>query len=719
MSNKFNPAVPSFHPSGSTGQKVISTNNQSSSGFSSPTAPQAIPTSADSGARNTSRRNGAQITTIATPRNNQGQRPQHRSSRKNSHNNKPTVNMNDNYPDYEGMMAEQYFLSPSRNRRNQVSISHLLNFTLPPRDTTGRRRYNAPSWSRQGSYVADKAQFVNANFRFVVHPSGDYTTQVLDPDVVIPWHLILQVLVSKNTHGVSCPICLTDDPVASRMARCGHIFCLPCMMRMLESEMPAQSSDDDGKPKKKRNSCPLCFEPISISDGKPVKWMDHPGDASAVPEAGKDVVLRLVMRKAGSILALPRDGGECPSDTNDIPYHYAAEVMHYARIMKGTEKYLIEEYEREIRELEFMEQEDGAVFGEGGEWTHKAIERIFDMTEAARGMGSGLKKPFNIPQRERSRKREKQGVSRTDEEPVSEQHFTDRRGSSTSFTSPSSTRSKSSGGYDSSAGSSDAPYYFYQPRDASYCFLSPLDIKILKTAFGSFAAFPSTVLVRVERINTDQIVDEEFKKRTKYLGHLPTGCPISILECDWTDVVKPELLEQFSKDLERRRKVHRDKELKEERARQNAIKMEEDFRFKVSNSHEVASSYGSPGSSYLDELAGINSSDFHEKTFSIDEEQWPSLSTSPVTKFLNSASTSPDSSQRTTVWGTPTISFSKVGDAIETEAEAPSTWDGWDDERILEKALEESKSTESCSSGRKKKSKKLVLMSTGGGQWRN
>ncbi|KAK9367337.1 hypothetical protein V1509DRAFT_182304 [Lipomyces kononenkoae] len=732
MSSKFNPTVPVFHPATNMSGSTKLSLSTSASSFCVPSSPAvAVPASNDMPPKSVARKTGAPVTTVATPRNNQSQRQQHKNSRKSNHNSKPTINMNDGFPDSEGVLAERYLFTPSRSRRSQVSISHLLNFSLPPRDSVAHRRHIPPSWQKQGSYAADKAHFVNANFRFVVHSDGDYTAQALDPDLLIPWHLILQVLVSKHTQASSCPICLSDNPVASRMARCGHIFCLPCMMRMLDSEMPSRiNGDDGGQTKKKRNICPLCLENLSLSDAKPVKWMDYPGDESGVPEVGKDVVLRLVMRKPGSILALPRDGGERPSNLNDIPWHFAAEVKQYARIMKGTEDYFVEEFEREIRELEFMEQEDGAVFGEDGEWTRKAIERICDAMESIKGIGNVPKRgtDHSIPS-ERSRQRNKKDFphdfganSFASEQDVRDGPYSSKSPSS-ARSSTSTSRSRSTSVRESLSSSPDSPYYFYQPRDATNCFLAQLDIRILKAAFGSFATFPSTVLVRVERIISDQLVDDEFRKRNKYLGHLPTACLICILECDWTDVVKPEVLEQFAEDLEKRRKQRRDKDVKEERARQKAVKEEEESRYRdqlAGGSHRAGVDSPFREGGILDDFGSYEQFPELIRGSPIsDSSAWPTLSPSSSENVITPSS-SPVA--RTTVWGTPAVSFSRVGDALGVNDEPEATddaWSNWVDDKLSEQTAREDSvsSTASSSSGKKKKPKKLVLMSTGG-QWR-
>ncbi|KAK9458724.1 uncharacterized protein V1516DRAFT_666670 [Lipomyces oligophaga] len=762
MSTKFNPLVQSFQPYSTNGSSklngLVSSGPPTSSPVAIPNRDQSSETTANSNTLKTINNHAGSVgrkgigsaSLAASPRNNQSQRSNHKNSRKSpGRNRKPMVNADDISPEHDAALIEQFY--GSRRRRNQVSVSHLLNFSLTPRENN-RPRHHAPSWQRSNSYVMDKSQFVNANYRFVVHPSGDYTSQSLDPDVVIPWHLILQIIVSKQTQHSSCPICLTDDPVASRMVRCGHIFCLPCLMRMLESEMPVTSHGHEAhNTPKKRNICPLCLDSVSLSDAKPVKWVDHPGDASAVPIEGQDVLLRLVMRKPGSVLALPRDGGEQPVDPADIPYHYAAEVMDYARLMKGTEKYMMAEFEREIRELEFLEMEDGAEFGEDGEWSHKAIEQIFDLMEAYRGeIGNGPKKSSASDSRSRKQRRNSK-LGRDDNEVYLRSSSSRMSSSDTN----SRSRSRIAQGDSISSSSSDALYHFYKPRDASNCFLSPLDIRILKAAFGSFAAFPSTVLVRVEHIVMDQVVDDELKKRTKYLSYLPTGSPIHFLECDWTDIVRTEILKQFDEEIEQRRKMRHDKDAKEERAFQKARTAEEnslksrptvrrtadgedeefitlgDFGGEVEadDDYELSealrrstvdfeSAFGSYASDDLHDQARLSDILLRDASGSpiTDSPQWPSLSTPPQGYSMSSSPRTGGSSgsRNTTVWGTPVVQASRPDQQSEDHS---GEWDGWADSSMF--PLETSMTTESpntTTSGRKQKKqkKKLVLMSTGG-----
>ncbi|KAK9472213.1 uncharacterized protein V1510DRAFT_155793 [Dipodascopsis tothii] len=643
--------------------------------------------------------------TTGTPRAGQAARPKHKTSRRAAA--RPNVNVDDEYADDA---VEQL----PRGRRNQVPVTHLLNLTLPPREL-GR-----PAARARPTQAADKARYVNANFRFVVHPAGDFRPQAADPDLAVPWHLIMQVLAWRHTQASGCPICLADEPPAARMGRCGHVYCLPCLIRMVESTAATPAAE--GEPKR-RNQCPLCFESLSLSDAKPLKWMDAPCDDSGVPAVGRDLTLRLLMRRPGSVLALPRDGGERPPG-DDVPWHYAAEVYSWARLMKGSERYMNGEYEREIRELEFAEQEDEASFGDAGEWIHKAIERIVDANEAIAGIGNGGS--ALPPGSERSRRGR-------------------RRAAATSTSPPAPVAASATASAAAEGRPADTPYFFYQPRDASATFLAPLDIKILKTAFGAFGAFPSTLLARVEHVSHGS-VDDDVRRRSKYLAHLPLGAPMATLECDWTGVVSSDVLALFSDDLARRRKAWADKEAKEERARQRGLRAAEEQARAVRDSHLLpshANHYAYIGSENNELEAAALAAVYYESTHGEGDDHsslvprspddyahsgvaaaWPSLSpASPAGRFNALGFGSPASppagpATATTVWGTPAVSFSRAGGALalddEGDGDQPdrSDWvDVWTTNELLYEpgTSDHSFSSPTSGSGRKKKNKKLVF----------
>jgi hypothetical protein len=162
---------------------------------------------------------------------------------------------------------------------------------------------------------------VHANYRFVVSPDGVYATQAADADEHLRWDDVLQVLASAESQQASCPICLSE-PVAPRMAICGHIFCLPCLIRFMNA-----GSDEDFKHGRglRYKKCPICEDSVSLRDARPVRF--YAGQESPLPQAGDDVVLRLMARNAKSTLALPWEGGADGLNVDgDVPWHFAANV---------------------------------------------------------------------------------------------------------------------------------------------------------------------------------------------------------------------------------------------------------------------------------------------------------------------------------------------------------------------------------------------------------
>ncbi|KAJ5867974.1 hypothetical protein N7534_002527 [Penicillium rubens] len=632
--------------------------------------------------------------TSATPRNNQARKSQHNRQRK------PRLLDDDEYNESAAMKS-------TTSRKGQTSITHLMNFSLPPRPQyhpppRSIRRYT--SW---GAGAVDKSRYVHANYRFIVMPNQSFHAQAANADVHLDWASVLQVLVSAQTQAASCPICLST-PVAPRMARCGHIFCLPCLIRYMHS-----SDDDNTVPEKRHRwkKCPICWDSVYISETRPVRWFR--GQEGDLPVEGGDVVLRLVKREPGSTLALPRDGSETLGPDEDVPWYDVAEVADYARIMKGGEEYMTAQHDAEIEDLRKQEVEDELLFGDENTWTRKAIGSIMDAKEKLKGIGNP---PEVRPVKERT-------IAPTPSSSSSE-HTTVTPATSDEadhlsnsldgvhLEPGSSVKAKEKGRSKQTPVSSgpDQPYHFYQALPQFY--LSSLDIRILKAAFGEYSLFPATILPRVEHISTGHIVDDELRKRVKYLGHLPQGCEVSFLECDWRDVVVPEVLARFRAETDRRRK-HRIR----------AEKEEDDKRWAAARRKRP-----SIGSASVSE-APFSAHDFQPLPHNADPTLYDATasSASPPRSSagfgaLASPSTSPPGSR--TVWGTAAVG--SLSPSLEAQGAIHSDgWrQGWEDELFAQQESDLLAQTASgdqnanpgpsSSAGKKKKKNKtkITLMAT-------
>ena len=578
------------------------------------------------------------------------------------------------------------------------------------------------------------SRYIHANYRFIVDPRGDYHTQAEDADVHLDWNNVLQIIASEKSQAASCPICL-GEPTAPRMAKCGHIFCLPCLIRYMHSE------DGNGPPPEKKarwKKCPICWDSIYISETRPVRW--YVGQESDPPHEGSDVVLRLVRRKPGQTLAMPRESAETVAKGDDIPWYFAAEVMDYARVMKGSEEYMIEQYDESIEAVEQLQREDELMFGEDAEWTGRAKRMLNEAKEKVSGMGNPPEQPKKPEQEEKLPERPPIQFNETDDG-VPEMYLQRHAESTPSIPTPAS-GSEQDTNHDVHTNNDAIPRTIHElrrrqtekPQPAEYLFyqallhyyLSPLDIRILKAAFGSYSSFPSSILPRVERVSSGHIVDDELRKRVKYLAHLPYGCEVGFLECDWADLVSPQILAEFNPMLERRRRRHDEKDAREEKERVRIEKAEERElaairRKRPSIPNDMFSSESLP-------VLGSSANQLEDGAIGASPP-WPNRTTSGFAS-LASPSTSP--TMQRTVWGTAAIvpTSPEIHAALPKDDdfrhEADDGWlQGWEKDLLDQKDhlatqvsginldSSDAKSSGATGGGKKgKKGKKITLMST-------
>ncbi|KAK2735302.1 hypothetical protein FQN57_001197 [Myotisia sp. PD_48] len=663
----------------------------------------------------------------------------------------------------EDAMAESSTMRSTTSRKGQTSITHLMNFSLPPRPHPHNpfhrpHRRSVTSWPHSGSHAVDKARYVHANYRFIVDPTKNYHAQATNADVHLDWDTVLQILVATSIQAASCPICLST-PVAPRMAKCGHIFCLPCLIRFMHSSDDARLFPEKRARWKK---CPICWDAIYLSEVKCVRW--YSGQLVDSLVEGGDIFLRLVMRKPGSTLALPRDGIDPLQLGDDLPWYNAADVSDYARIMKGGEIYMIAHYDSEIKSLEDLEHEDELMFQEDPKWTQKAIAAIREAKEKVKGIGnppevprqsvdskkhSGLA-PINFeatlgegaPEMYYFQHAQKSGQSlnHTTPPPESpdrlisvpgtddissavtklniEQHPSKQPMEQTSAA-PSKTSPTQPLKDTSKPHPPDQPYFFYQALPHFY--LSSLDIRILKAAFGDFSVFPSTILPRVEHISTGHIVDNDLRKRAKYLNHLPYGCELTFLECDWTDLVNPTILERFSNEISRRRRRNIEKSAREEKERVRAERAEDEERWAAARRKRSSISASTEQPFNDNDFQPLGASP-NADPFEVDNSlstaflPWSPSQAREHQSFTALASPSNSPPSRRTVWGTTAI---ESGSPIPIRQQEPTN-DGWlhnwETELLAEQqdgfASGETSSSTPNGTGKRKKNKKITLMST-------
>ncbi|KAJ7638925.1 hypothetical protein FB45DRAFT_1055135 [Roridomyces roridus] len=498
----------------------------------------------------------------------------------------------------------------SKMASNQ-SLNHLLNFTLPPRQTQpppSLPRRSRKTGTHQG--VWNKERFVNAQYRFVMNPNGDYTVHFADPDIFFQWQDILQVIIPRSSALASavasgdheghtaCPICLAP-PTAPRMTKCGHVYCFPCILHYLNTS------------ENKWARCPICFDSVNEKQLKSVKWCDGPvhieedadgplaGSSSSssvifdtTPRAGTTMRMRLMQRPQITTLALPRSE-TWPSDLlppHQAPFHFLPDVFDYAKFMLATPSYLVTDLTRDLDELASerrmlagMTDDLGILFVDAADAkVRRQIEKAsaLDTPFLKERIDKAMRDQHEIEARAAfiRNRRKQESATPTSEAPQELLALN---------APPDATAGRRQRRNVNPPPPSTSTYYYYQAASGLPIFLHPLDIKILLSHFGGYAAFPDSISVRIEAVG-EGTVNDDLRKRCKYLAHMPDSADVVFVEADVGDVVGGAEggLRNFEGALKMRAARRKEKGRKDERARVRAEERDREQRaneFAVTN----------------------------------------------------------------------------------------------------------------------------------------
>jgi len=267
--------------------------------------------------------------------------PQNRSG--NSGSKTPQVNRNSSVTEADEIEIGSVFKSGSKKQ----NLNHLLNFKkYEPRNAGSNnqrghdRRPRGGGKHKQTPVVTyTREQYLAANCQFLVKASGDYSVQIVDPDIPVDWQFIEEVkLFTSGSDPLSCPICLFP-PRPGKIGRCGHVFCWPCILHYL-----ALSDDDYRK-------CPICYDNIHRQDLKSVRVIPQ-----ETYSTGSFIELRLMKRERNSLFAVPVSH----AGLEQVPAVEDSFLdRSLSKLVKATPEQVLEiVLERERRELEAVYAEE-------------------------------------------------------------------------------------------------------------------------------------------------------------------------------------------------------------------------------------------------------------------------------------------------------------------------------------------------------------------------
>ncbi|OWB70434.1 hypothetical protein B5S31_g112 [[Candida] boidinii] len=675
---------------------------------------------------------------------NNGLNTKNQTRNKNSSNYSKRNNGNRKKPDIDIYEYDNLEASLLRTKgKKGVDISHLLNFTLPEHDQ--QHDYDSPNSSnnRSSKYRNKKKNqlsygmnlsgrsYINVNYKFIVDYRLDYKIQSLDPNVPLDDSSILRVIIPKND--TQCSICLSDDLVAPRMTRCGHVFCYPCIIRLFQS---ANDDDEEQKKKlantdynyskKKSIKCPLCSEFIKENHTLLPVLISQIDERFEKPVVGEESILQLMFRPRSKSLALPYHlflsspnsvyEGNIPwidEDSTTEDFLSRNGYAQFARIMKSNWNFLNRCFEKEINDLKNLKLLDQLNYNDIGLHYDEAIRKI----ELSRDT---LKTSFD----ESSDGFQEQNSNGQIDDLIESLDSIDINKLSSLQHDKQNINVEENG------------FYFYQTSFNSRIkfFLSSLDIQILKNLYGDYQLFPVVLKMKIENINYENsIVTEELIHKLKYLGHLPLGTEVGFLELDWFEqntnsngrnnnnnkkrsILPDEIYQMFKKQLLDRHQRMMSKKIREEK---NRIRSEEELELKTlefySNENkmkledygytphsnlklvnEFDSTFGSRPSFGEEDAPALsetysppfNSTDAHSDTAVSDGEN-------DINNFNNTTNNSGNEYQKT-VWGTTILKSQNNFEEDEFD-------DGIDAEFIIQQAKSQQ------ATNKKGKKKKIIL----------
>ena len=330
--------------------------------------------------------------------------------------------------------------------------------------------------------------------------------------------------------------------------------------------------------------------------------------------------MRLMLRPQITTLALPRSK-TWPSDLlppHQAPFHFLPDVYNFAKFILATPQYLSADLSKD---LDMLGVERRSMMAVKDELSIVYVDAAEEKLRHQIAKAAALESPLLLRTIDKVRKeyedlqrRDAHIISRSEIEPAGPREipdaflatqrlpsFTNNQPLDTSSLvksdlatqpnrslQPTSNRNHRQRRNLNPPPPSTQTYYFYQAASGLPVFLHPLDIKILFSHYNGYASFPDEIIVRVESA-AEGTVNDDLRKRCKYLAHMPEGADVVFIEADLEGVVGPNGLKNFEGALKLRTTRRKEKEKKDDRARARAEEREKERVKLLSREESVVS----------------------------------------------------------------------------------------------------------------------------------
>lgn len=419
------------------------------------------------------------------------------------------------------------------------------------------------------------SQSTNVGFR-------EYKEALQDANVLVDWSLIEFVEYDVSAHDeLRCPICL-DTPVAPKITKCGHVYCFPCILQYLDFGLEHYAQ---------WRKCPMCNEIVERESLKSAHIVQH--DPIVV---GQHLKFQLMQRPRNSIMAYRKARGTPPHQRTVFPVFGTpdAKLCRY-NITYDIAPILQREREELQVSLGVMESDQSVTLADTRYIVIAQQEINKRELEWLEWSGEHLFRGPPNPIEDNSSRNEKRyassgpTISAADEafgSDNSDEQDEEAGYADTALTSGEGKKKKKKKKNKSRSILSDMPklsdmekfsryqsirknkeqdpdyFFYYQLHTEQDIFLHPIDSKMLVAHYGSYRNMPLEITVRTiefERI----VMDEQMRRKYGFLSQVPLYSDILLVECDMSELLPKNIIQQFQRDLQRREQKRRERERRE------------------------------------------------------------------------------------------------------------------------------------------------------------
>eukprot|EP00397_Hematodinium_sp_SG-2012_P024992 GEMP01026073.1.p1 GENE.GEMP01026073.1~~GEMP01026073.1.p1 ORF type:complete len:767 (-),score=127.54 GEMP01026073.1:86-2197(-) len=210
-------------------------------------------------------------------------------------------------------------------RKKGARADNLLNFTSHREESHGNYRSDA-SWNNY-RYAAptrriEKGRYVQT-FRCHIldtTPFEQVAGVINEVDALLPWEVVRRVdLMTEKSF--SCPVCLDDAITVPKITKCGHVFCVVCIIRhLIRDTRSGLAAGDSGS-----RRCPVCNDGVSVGDLRTVRFQ-------RVGESKELVLCRKAPDSRGLTLLAHAPPLPCNRSLREVPRE-GDEGWHFSRLV--------------------------------------------------------------------------------------------------------------------------------------------------------------------------------------------------------------------------------------------------------------------------------------------------------------------------------------------------------------------------------------------------